>query len=233
MNIFKESRQGGDNSSSGQFQENEAREREVLRQRVIPTFEASKILNKSEEYRNRVCASKDFAGDPLNWLHAYVSEALEIGTARLREGVKVSTVEIEKLVENCEEIYKEAKENENLREPNLLRIDSILTDFLYNRLKHWKNTLEQRKATTAKSLFEHYQSEGGNTEEKANSEENWKKSVSSEMSNANQSIAGIGVFSKKVDNYNAAILVDLGNKLSLKAGVLLDANPFLPDNYKE
>lgn len=108
-------------------------------------------LNMNTEYRRNI-AGTHIGDSALVQLEHYVSSATESHTMAGAEHV-ASIPEAEKAIARLWGIKAEVEKDN----PDIMKIDAILSEFLFERLQHFKRTLDQRLLTRAQGLYDYYQ----------------------------------------------------------------------------
>lgn len=187
------------------------------------------VLDSNETYRVKV-AGRHVGDNPLTQLRWYAMESVGM----LGEGgVKVPFEEAEQVVGRLSQIRQEAEKSS----PDVQRIDALLAEFLFRRLKHFAATFGQRVFRTAQELHNHYQQNpDAVNKDDVNSRtvDQWEAhlertlpDVSTRLIEAAKIMDGQG--------FKARGLAKIGEDLTGKCAVLYHGhpNPFSPDDFEE
>jgi len=185
-------------------------------------------LSKSKEYADNV-EGRHSGDSALVQLESY---AMHASGMMKGEEVVVPLDEAEDVVRRWSEIRQEAESGN----PDIQKVDNLLSEFLYARLKHWVDTFDQRVEQTAQRLYDSYQQNPASAKQykvEGWTVEKWKQDLQRTMPDVRSSLrtAELAMSGK---GFKAKTLARLGEDVSNKTRVLgKESYPFFTDNFKE
>lgn len=179
----------------------------------------------SKEYRTNI-EGRHSGDSALVQLESYAMHA----TGMMKgEEVVVPLAEAEDVIRRWSEIRQEADSGD----PDVRKIDSLLSEFLYKRLQHFSSTFGQRVEMCAQQLHQWYQEHPDRPHLVEKTVEDWKRDLSNSVPEVNSALRMADMVMSGKD-WKAKTLAKIGEDISSKTRFLGKASyPFFADNFKE